>query len=167
MLNRSASLAMSTSVFKALPGKLDVKRHSPGILFLWAIFYNQASITVYSKRSCFVVYSCILETTVTHVQGAESRSDCSPWRIGLKQFVSTFKLIWKFFSRRFRQTTIQPGCSRKRNQIHRLLNTQLQMWFSESAAEKVAFWKWSRKHRLLKTLYTENNICKKRSWTTV
>ena len=34
MLNRSASLAMSTSVLKALPGKLDIKRHSPSILFL-------------------------------------------------------------------------------------------------------------------------------------
>ena len=29
MLNRSASLAMSTSDLKALPGKLDIKRHSP------------------------------------------------------------------------------------------------------------------------------------------
>ena len=29
MLNRLASLAMSTSVLKALPGKLDIKRHSP------------------------------------------------------------------------------------------------------------------------------------------
>ena len=28
MLNRLASLAMSTSVLKALPGKLDIKRHS-------------------------------------------------------------------------------------------------------------------------------------------
>ena len=35
MLNRSASLAMSTSVLKALPGKLDIKRHSPSILYLW------------------------------------------------------------------------------------------------------------------------------------
>ena len=34
MLNRSASLAMSTSVLKALPGKLDIKRHSPGILYI-------------------------------------------------------------------------------------------------------------------------------------
>ena len=31
MLNRSASLALSTSVLKALPGKLDIKRHSPYI----------------------------------------------------------------------------------------------------------------------------------------
>ena len=27
-----SSLAMSTSVFKALPGKVDIKRHTPGIL---------------------------------------------------------------------------------------------------------------------------------------
>ena len=37
MLDRLASLAMSTSVPKALPGKLDIKRHSPSILY---IFYN-------------------------------------------------------------------------------------------------------------------------------
>ena len=29
MLNRSASLAMPTSILKALPGKVDIKRHSP------------------------------------------------------------------------------------------------------------------------------------------
>ena len=29
-----ARLAMSTSVFKALPVKLDIKRHSPSILYL-------------------------------------------------------------------------------------------------------------------------------------
>ena len=34
MLNSSASLAMSTSVLKASPGKLDIKRHSPSILYL-------------------------------------------------------------------------------------------------------------------------------------
>ena len=33
MLNCSASLAMSTSILKALPGKLDIKRHSPSILY--------------------------------------------------------------------------------------------------------------------------------------
>ena len=33
MLNRSASLAMSTSDLKALPGKLDIKRHSPSNLY--------------------------------------------------------------------------------------------------------------------------------------
>ena len=35
MLNRSASLAMSTSLLKALPGKLDIKRNSPSILYVF------------------------------------------------------------------------------------------------------------------------------------
>ena len=34
MLNRSASLAISTSVLKALPGKLDIKRHSHASILL-------------------------------------------------------------------------------------------------------------------------------------
>ena len=34
MLNRSGSLAMSISILKALPGKPDIKRHSPSILYL-------------------------------------------------------------------------------------------------------------------------------------
>ena len=34
MLNRLTSLAMSTSFLKALPGILDLKRHSPSILYL-------------------------------------------------------------------------------------------------------------------------------------
>ena len=37
MLNRSASLAMSTSVLKALPGKLDIRRHSLSILYLYVL----------------------------------------------------------------------------------------------------------------------------------
>ena len=34
MLNSSASLAISTSVLKALLGKLDIKRYSPSILYI-------------------------------------------------------------------------------------------------------------------------------------
>ena len=34
MLNHMASLAMSTSVLEALPGKIDIKRHSPNIIYL-------------------------------------------------------------------------------------------------------------------------------------
>ena len=33
MLDRLATLVMSTSVLKALPSKLDIKRRSPGILY--------------------------------------------------------------------------------------------------------------------------------------
>ena len=34
ILNRSASLVMSTSVLEALPGKLDIKSHSPSIFYI-------------------------------------------------------------------------------------------------------------------------------------
>ena len=44
MLNHSASLAMSTSVLKALPGKLDIKRHSPSILYLISSSILSASL---------------------------------------------------------------------------------------------------------------------------
>ena len=37
MLNRSTSLAMSTCVLEALPGKLDIKKHSHNILYLRCI----------------------------------------------------------------------------------------------------------------------------------
>ena len=37
MLNRSASLAMSTSVLEAMPGKLDIKRHSPSIFYIYKV----------------------------------------------------------------------------------------------------------------------------------
>ena len=45
MLNRSASLAMSTSVLKALPGKLDIKRHSPSIPYLYRLLLDHAIST--------------------------------------------------------------------------------------------------------------------------
>ena len=37
MFNRSASLAMSTSVLKALPGEIDIERHSPSILYVFKL----------------------------------------------------------------------------------------------------------------------------------
>ena len=43
LLNLSTSLAMSTSVLKALPGKLDIKRHSPSILYLYGDILNSLS----------------------------------------------------------------------------------------------------------------------------
>ena len=44
MLNSSASLAMSTSVLEALPGKLDIKRHSPSILYISASLAMSTSV---------------------------------------------------------------------------------------------------------------------------
>ena len=40
MLNRSASLVMSTSVLKALPVKLDIKRHSPSIFYFIVVEFQ-------------------------------------------------------------------------------------------------------------------------------
>ena len=44
-LQAIASLAMSTSVFKALPGKLDIKRHSPSIVYFHMFVYKVLVIT--------------------------------------------------------------------------------------------------------------------------
>ena len=44
MLNRSASLAMSSSVLKASPGKLDIKRYSPSILYISASLAMSTSV---------------------------------------------------------------------------------------------------------------------------
>ena len=44
MLNCSASLAMSTSVLKDLPGKLDIKRHSPSILNILSSLVMSTSV---------------------------------------------------------------------------------------------------------------------------
>ena len=46
MLNCSASLAMSTSVLKALPGKLDIKRHSPSILYILLLLHSAFMLCV-------------------------------------------------------------------------------------------------------------------------
>ena len=51
MLNRSASLAMSTSVLKALPGKLDIKRHSPSILYVSSEANERKSIFGMSDKA--------------------------------------------------------------------------------------------------------------------
>ena len=40
----SSSLTMSTSVFEALPGKIDIKRHSPSILYILASLAMSTSV---------------------------------------------------------------------------------------------------------------------------
>ena len=55
MLNRSASLAMSTSILKALPCRLDIKRHSPSILYLahLSVFHLPAISARFSYKFSF------------------------------------------------------------------------------------------------------------------
>ena len=43
MLNRTASLAMSTSGLEALPGKLDIKRHSSSIIYLQGFYCRETT----------------------------------------------------------------------------------------------------------------------------
>ena len=52
MLNRPASLAMSTSVLNALPGKLDIKRHSPSILYN---IFKDLFGAVFVRKYCFAI----------------------------------------------------------------------------------------------------------------
>ena len=64
MLNHSASLAMSTSILKALFGKLDIKRHLPHNLHIqtsWIccsvyppkVLLNSLATVLNSRLSCF------------------------------------------------------------------------------------------------------------------
>ena len=39
MLNHLASHVMSTNILKAFPGKLNIKRHSPSILYIQSLLY--------------------------------------------------------------------------------------------------------------------------------
>ena len=61
MLNRSASLATSTSVIKASPGKLDIKRHSPCILYLSPFSLKKKAMTKSEFTLPTESLCCVLE----------------------------------------------------------------------------------------------------------
>ena len=64
MLNRSACLAMSTSLLKAEPGKLDIKRREPGIFYLSVyLLLNTFKISDYDVFFYFCVDSESLATS--------------------------------------------------------------------------------------------------------
>ena len=97
MLNRSASLAMSTSVLKTLPGKLDIKRHSPSILYI----ANKDCMTELCEHRCVSEIHCYgneiqcMSNTekVTHIKGRLldqavilfNRVPFSKWELLLKE----------------------------------------------------------------------------------
>ena len=56
MLNRSASLAMSTSVLKALPGKLDIERHSPSILYFYCDFLRGVKRLIHLLLCAVIIF---------------------------------------------------------------------------------------------------------------
>ena len=77
MLNRSESLAMSTSVLEALAGKLDIKRHTTSILYtVKPVLSGHSKIdkTMVSKKN-------------SSLMKVESNAECS-----LGAFRSTFDL---------------------------------------------------------------------------
>ena len=63
MLNRSASLAMSTCVLKAEPGKLESKRREPGILFISYSWLNTLQTSDYDVIFDICVDSASLATS--------------------------------------------------------------------------------------------------------
>ena len=77
MLNRSASLAVSTSVLKALPGKLDIKRHSPStyslclviLVVLTSTLLRSVQIAVDSRycRGLTLVFLFTTEQMIEHL----------------------------------------------------------------------------------------------------
>ena len=71
MLNCSASLAMSTSVLKALPGKLDIKRHSPSILYMTQLYFAlmlplNVSIGVFSPETSSHMFAVYFTIDMSH-----------------------------------------------------------------------------------------------------
>ena len=67
MLDRSANLAMSTSVLKALSGKLDIKRHSPSNFY---IHYSKHQTLVLPHRYRISHWMGLIQSAVDrkHVQ---------------------------------------------------------------------------------------------------
>ena len=97
MLNRSASLPMSTSVLKALPGKLDIKRHSSSILYLQRSFLSIANSVDPNEMPHYALYSIEMVKLASSCDKYTSTSDISmnslpPWKI-----VHAFLLSENFF----------------------------------------------------------------------
>ena len=64
VLNRPASLAISTNVLEALPGKLDIKRHSPSTLYIFlalvAILVSGAKPVGHEEHFCAIISNLCL-----------------------------------------------------------------------------------------------------------
>ena len=65
MLNCPASLTMSTCVLKALPGKLDVKRHSPSILYLSVASHINCIVACCLINVVYLTACCLYQVMMT------------------------------------------------------------------------------------------------------
>ena len=115
MLNRSASLAMSTSVLKTLPGKLDIKRHSPSIHYI-----TDSSVPTEQATQTFYIYKVFGIT----------------W-LGFKPPMARKTAFQNFFlmlSAKFYVLLPQPFVS-KAHKFHKILMLIKIMLFHEDATE--------------------------------
>ena len=90
MLNRSARIAMSTSDLKALPGKFDIKRHSPSILHIhvsYCCLFSFSCLHMYwvccvcGQHQFFIKWSRLLCRFVPHCNCFRAGFDCwGHWR---------------------------------------------------------------------------------------
>ena len=108
MLNRSASLAMSTSVLKASPGKLDIERHFPSILYL--CFPSYLLTEAECRRHVFDGYYydhntnlCIALRDHQHITQADAAAACARDNAHLvtidDEKKTNFLLTWIFSNR--------------------------------------------------------------------
>ena len=65
MVNCLASLVMSTSVLKALPGKLDIKRHSPSILYLSVTSHINCIVARCLINVVYLTACCLYQVMMT------------------------------------------------------------------------------------------------------
>ena len=96
MLNRLASLAMSTSLLKTLPGKLDIKRHSPSILFISFQFVLVETVTTslmdrFTKLRNYKFLTVLCLCTFFFLLGLTLTTDVS---IKRKTFAKYLQTIW-------------------------------------------------------------------------
>ena len=106
MLNRPTSLVMSASVLKALPGTLDIKRHSPSILYLSRLISIMHVLLAFLAITilCFVWQDsnrgkCSSQIPtgfqVEKLNVALSQVECYFWTFKRNSWISQFKSKYK------------------------------------------------------------------------
>ena len=73
MLNRSATIAMSTCVLKALPCKLNIKRHLPSILYTMLVLRGPRVPTESPSQNKAITY--LLLTVAQQVHDVKIKSN--------------------------------------------------------------------------------------------
>ena len=105
MLNRSASLAMSTCVLKALPGKLDIKRHSTCILYIHIITWQHITCRHIALKlnndSCSIT---------VHLRENSGKCKYSNILLSLNRCLATIYFLVSFKSIRFGVWSIPDRC---------------------------------------------------------